>query len=121
MYFEIGMLPNEQSALEQEKEEAEKFLKELEKAVIKYCYKIIGIDFPDRGFLLFWQLSATEKMHYFEIEPKIEELVNESDKAVREQKLGELLDFLGSNPIEKVDKAFIAKNSKGIREFLELI
>ena len=93
----------------------------LEKAVIKYCYKIIGIDFPDRGFLLFWQLSATEKMHYFEIEPQIEALVNETERNVRDQKLNELLEFLGSNPIEKVDKAFIAKNGKGIREFLNLV
>ncbi len=121
MYFEIGMVPNEQSSLEQEKQEADTFLKELEKAVIKYCYKIIGIDFPDRGFLLFWQLSATEKMHYFEIEPQIEALVNETERNVRDQKLNELLEFLGSNPIEKVDKAFIAKNGKGIREFLNLV
>jgi phosphoglucomutase/phosphomannomutase len=121
MYFEIGMVPNEKSLLEEEKQQADDFLKELEKAVLKYCYKIIGIDFPDRGFLLFWQLAATEKMHYFEIEPEIEELIKETDKSIREQKLNELLEFLGSNPVEKVDKAFIAKNGKGIREYLNLI
>jgi sulfur carrier protein ThiS len=60
-------------------------------------------------------------MHYFEIEPQIEALVNETERNVRDQKLNELLEFLGSNPIEKVDKAFIAKNGKGIREFLNLV
>jgi phosphomannomutase len=120
MYFEIGLLPQKNPNLIEEKERVEALLNELEKAVMRYCYKIIGIDFPDRGFLLFWQLAATEKMHYFEIEDEIAGLSNEADKNIRSQKLAKLLEFLGSNPVEKVDKAFKAKYNMGINEYLKL-
>jgi phosphoglucomutase len=44
---------------------------EIEKEFITALYKVIGIDFPERGFLLFWQLPAQDKIKYFEIEDNI--------------------------------------------------
>lgn len=119
-YFEIGLNPNSDTKLDDEKSLVAGVLQELEKAVIKYCYKVIGIDFPDRGFLLFWQLDAVNKMLYFKIEPQIEEIKKIEDKQLRKEKLNELLSFLGSDPIRKVDKAFKAKYGVGIESFLEL-
>ena len=119
-YFEIGLNPNPDTKLEDKKNYVAGVMQEIEKAVIKYCYRIIGIDFPDRGFLLFWQLDAVNKMLYFKIEPQIADLIEVEDKLVRKQKLNELLSFLGSDPIQKVDKAFKAKYGKGIKSYLEL-
>lgn len=120
IYFEVGLYPNDNTILEIEKAKGKEIIDELEKLILKYCYKIIGIDFPDRGFLLFQQLDAINKMLYFKIEPQIEDLINEEDKIEREKKLFELLSFLGSNPIEKVDRAFKAKNNKGIKQYLNI-
>ena len=84
------------------------------------CYKMIGIDFPIRGFLLFWQLPLDDKMKYFEIEPTIEKLKEIKDKDARKNALFELLTFLGSNPIEKVDAAFKEKNDLSMLDYLSL-
>lgn len=120
MYFEIGTSPFGKGKYEEIKTKTEELLREFEKSVLKYCYKSIGVDFPDRGFLIFWQVPMKDKLHYFEIEPKIEDLKNEPDKVVRQSKLNELLGFLGSDPIEKVDSAFKAKNKINIRGMLNL-
>lgn len=120
MYFEIGTLPNENTPLEKEKELAEELLQRLEKDVMKYCYKIIGIDFPDRGFLLFTQLTAVDKMKYFEIEDELALVKDILGKEERIKRMGEILAFLGSDPILKVDKAFKAKYNMGIKEYLKL-
>lgn len=120
-YFEVGRKPvNNLEELAQEKKIADEIKDELEKLVLTYAYKIIGIDFPERGFLLFWQLPAQVKMKYFEIESDIEALVEVEDNKEREEKLYKLLIFLGADPIEKVDKAFIAKNGKGVLDYLGL-
>lgn len=120
MYFEIGTKPFDISEYQTIKDKAEVLTKDFEKVVLKYCYKIIGIDFPDRGFLLFWQIPMKDKMKYFEIEPQIEALKEEKDTKVKEEKLAAVMEFLGKDPIQKVDDAFKAKNGVGIREYLNI-
>jgi phosphomannomutase len=119
-YFEIGVDSTKVADLEEMKKYAKSVREALEKDMLKYCYKIIGIDFPDRAFLLFWQLPAQVKMQYFVIEKDIEQLKQIADVDARRTKLNDLLKFLGSDPIDKVDKAFIAKNQIGILKYLEL-
>ena len=120
MYFEIGTNPTTAALLEETKSKIENLLHELEKEVMLTCYKMIGIDFPIRGFLLFWQLPLDDKMKYFEIEPTIEKLKEIKDKDARKNALFELLTFLGSNPIEKVDAAFKEKNDLSMLDYLSL-
>ncbi|HRO65651.1 MAG TPA: hypothetical protein PKU78_05500, partial [Candidatus Dojkabacteria bacterium] len=119
-YFEIGVKANPDKSLEELKAMAEEMRERLEKAVLKYCYKIIGIDFPDRGFLLFWQLPAWDKLKYFEVEPKIAELKSIQDPFRRKAELDKLLTFLGADPVKKIDKAFIAKYQTGVIDYLDL-
>jgi phosphomannomutase len=57
---------------------------------------------------------------YFEIEDDITNLKSISDNDERKKELFRRLEFLGANPIEKVNKAFQAKYKKGILEYLEL-
>jgi len=102
------------------KEKIIQLREQLEKNVMQYCYKLLDVDFPDRGFLLFWQLPLNDKLHYFDIEEKIAGLKNVADRATRKEELYKLLQFLGANPIEKVDKAFKEKYKKGILEYLGL-
>jgi len=78
------------------------------------------VDFPDRGFLLLWQLPLDDKLKYSEIEDEITRLKRIADKSERKEKLFKHLRFLGANPIEKVDKAFKEKYKKGILEYLSL-
>ena len=120
MYFEIGSPPTEIDKIETTKAETEAVLLELEKAVMLHCYSTIGVDFPERGFLLFWQLPLDDKMKYFEIEPELESLTQIANKKERQQKLDSLLAFLGSNPVQKVDAAFKAKYKKTPLEYLQL-
>ena len=87
---------------------------------MQYCYRLLGVDFPDRGFLLFWQLPLNDKLKYFELEDKIVKLKNTSDAGVRKKELEKLLIFLGANPVEKVDNAFREKYNAGILEYLDL-
>jgi phosphoglucomutase/phosphomannomutase len=87
---------------------------------MQYCYQLLDVDFPDRGFLLFWQLPLNDKLKYFEIEEEITRLKSVSDDNERKEKLFALLEFLGANPIEKVNKAFKEKYNSGILEYLEL-
>ncbi|MDO8429398.1 MAG: phospho-sugar mutase [Candidatus Daviesbacteria bacterium] len=120
MYFEIGSQPFDISEIKKIKSSTEEIMKDLEKEFMQACYKIIGVDFPDRGFLLFWQLPLNTKLKYFEIEPQIEQLKDELNKTTRQQKLDELLKFLGSDPIDKIDKAFQAKYNQSIKDYLQL-
>ena len=71
-----------------------------------------------RGFLLFWQLPLKDKMRYFEIEDQVAALKNAGSKQEKEQQLQELFAFLGSDPIEKVDRAFSARFGSGIKDYL---
>lgn len=120
MYYEIGSDPFSVADYTKVREETDNIRKELEKDFMQVCYKIIGVDFPDRGFLLFWQLPLQSKMRYFEIEQEIVELKDIENKEERQKKLNQLLEFLGSNPIEKIDQAFKAHFDKNIQEYLSL-
>jgi phosphoglucomutase/phosphomannomutase len=106
--------------IDSEKESVINIRENLEKSVMRYCYQLLDVDFPDRGFLLFWQLPLNDKLKYFEIEDEITRLKNVSDKKEREEKLFKLLEFLGANPIQKINRAFEAKYQVGILEYLEL-
>lgn len=119
MYFEIGSLPFDIKNIQKIKHNMQELLNDFEKSFMIESYRAINVDFPERGFLLFWQLPLTDKLHYFEIEEQIVELLNE-EKNKRRKKLDYLLKFLGRDPIQKVDKAFIKKYNKSIEEYLEI-
>jgi phosphoglucomutase/phosphomannomutase len=120
MYFEVFGKPFRLEDIDAEMEKIVKMREKLEKNVMQYCYKLLDVDFPDRGFLLFWQLPLDAKLKYFEIEENITLLKNISDDGERKEKLFKLLEFLGANPIQKIDKAFEAKYQSGIMEYLKL-
>ncbi|HSO19830.1 MAG TPA: hypothetical protein VLT88_10250, partial [Desulfosarcina sp.] len=92
----------------------------LERAFMGYCYEILGVDFPERGFLLFWQLPLDDKLEYFEVEEEIAALRQVADAGQRKEKLSAILTFLGANPVQKVDKAFAARYGSGIMAYLDL-
>jgi phosphoglucomutase/phosphomannomutase len=120
MYFEVFGKPFKLENIDAEKEIIINIRRALEKSVMQYCYLLLDVDFPDRGFLLFWQLPLNDKLKYFEIEEEITRLKSVSDDNERKEKLFALLEFLGANPIQKIDKAFQAKYKSGILEYLEL-
>ena len=120
MYFEVFGKPFKLENIDAEKERVINIRENLEKSVMQYCYQLLDVDFPDRGFLLFWQLPLTDKLKYFEIEEDITRLKSVSDEKERNEKLFALLQFLGANPIQKIDKAFREKYKAGILEYLEL-
>jgi len=120
IYFEIGTSRVSKNKLAETKQNVERVSGELEKEVMLICYGIIGIDFPERGFLLFSQLPIEDKLKYFEIEREIENLRNLDDKKERNEKLSLIVSFLGSNPVQKIDEAFCAKHGISISEYLDL-
>ncbi len=120
MYFEVFGKPFKLEDFDTEKEKIIKIRENLEKSFMQYCYRLLNVDFPDRGILLFWQLPLDDKLKYFEIEDEITRLKSVADKNKRKEKLFKRLQFLGANPIEKVDKAFKEKYKKGILEYLGL-
>lgn len=119
-YIEIGRKPIKNGTLATEKKAAEVIKDELEREVLKYCYKIIGYDLPDRSFLLFWQMPITDKAKYFEVEAQIAALKTIENRAEKETQLNALLGFLGSNPIEKINEAFRVEYGKGVRDYIGL-
>jgi phosphoglucomutase len=120
MYFEVSGKPFKLENFEAEKEKIIKIREALEKNFMQYCYRLLNVDFPERGFLLFWQLPLDDKLKYFEIEEEITRLKSVAAVDERKEKLLKRLQFLGANPIEKVDKAFKAKYKKGILAYLGL-
>ncbi len=120
MYFEVFGKPFQRADIESEKQKVIKTRERLEKNFMQYCYKLLDVDFPERGFLLFWQLPLDAKLKYFEIEEEIIGLKRLSDENQRREELFKLLEFLGANPIQKIDKAFEAKYQSGIMEYLKL-
>ena len=120
MYFEVFGKPFRLEDFDPEKEKIIKIRENLEKSLMQYCYRLLNVDFPDRGILLFWQLPLDDKLKYFEIEDEITRLKSVADKNERKEKLFKRLQFLGANPIEKVDTAFKEKYKKGILEYLGL-
>ena len=120
MYFEVIGKPCNPENLADEKAKITAIRQKLEKIFMQYCYRLLEVDFPDRGFLLFWQLPLDDKLKYFEVEDQIVKLKTTSDPRARKNELETLLRFLGANPIEKVDNAFRDKYSTGILEYLDL-
>jgi phosphoglucomutase/phosphomannomutase len=118
MYYEIGYAPA--ADLKGVKQAAEELLRKLETDFMTVCYQIIGVDFPKRGFLLFWQLPLSSKLKYFEIEDQIIALKDIPEKSARQGKLTEILAFLGSNPTQKVNQAFKDKFGNTIEKYLDL-
>ena len=120
MYFEVFGKPFRLENFDSQKDKIINIRENLEKTFMLYCYQLLEVDFPDRGFLLFWQLPLEDKLKYFEIEDEITRLKGVADKTQRKEKLFKQLQFLGANPIEKVNKAFQAKYQMGILEYLGL-
>jgi phosphoglucomutase len=120
MYFEVFGKPFKLEDFDPQKEKIISIRENLEKSFMQYCYRLLNVDFPDRGFLLFWQLPLDDKLKYFEIEDEITRLKSVADKNERKEKLFKRLQFLGANPIEKVDKAFTEKYKKGMLAYLGL-
>ena len=120
MYFEVFGEPFSLEEIHNEKQRIIGIRERLERAFMNYCYGVLGVNFPERGFLVFWQLPLTDKLKYFEIEDQIAGLRNISDADERRTQLDKMLEFLGANPVEKVDEAFKAKYSSGIAKYLEL-
>jgi phosphoglucomutase len=121
LYVEIdrGKVPPEQLATIDK--QTQELFHDLEKAVMNTCYAMIGVHMPERGFLLFWQLSLEQKLKYFEIEPQLEALKEIQDTQERSRRLYSLLAFLGSNPIEKIDEAFKAKHGVSVLTYLGVV
>lgn len=120
LYIEIGSQPYDIANSDEVRANITQIIHQVEKAIMKYMYKLIGVDFPDRGFLLFWQLPLQDKLHYFEIEDQIAALKDEADSNERQAKLDDILAFLGSDPIMKIDQAFQAKYNQPIAQYLNL-
>jgi phosphoglucomutase/phosphomannomutase len=120
MYFEILGRPCDPADQAENRQQIENLCGKLEKQLMQYCYGILGVDFPERGFLLFWQLPLDTKMKYFEIEEDIAALTSMDDPVARRQALDQQLQFLGANPVQKIDQAFAARYEKGVLEYLEL-
>ena len=120
MYFELVGKPCRPADLAAAKQALVDVRLRLEKIFMRYCYGLIGVDFPERGFLLFWQLALKDKLRYFEIEDEIARLKDTPERGARIDTLNSLLKFLGANPIQKVDNAFKARFGQGIREFLDI-
>ena len=120
MYFEVFGEPCNLEEIQTEKARIIGIRETLEKAFMYYCYELLGVDFPERGFLVFWQLPLTDKLKYFDIEDQIADFRNIVDPEKRRDKLYSLLAFLGANPVEKVDEAFKAEYETGILGYLDL-
>jgi phosphoglucomutase/phosphomannomutase len=120
MYFEVMGRPLPIEEIPDCKTVIREICQDIEKAVMQYCYRILGVDFPERGFLLFWQLPLTDKLRYFQIEEDIADLKRLESREDRQHHLDEVLKFLGANPVEKIDAAFNARYGTGIRRYLGL-
>jgi phosphoglucomutase/phosphomannomutase len=120
IYIEVFGKQFDMKYIDQEKRRINQIRENLEKSFMLYCYKIINVEFPDRGFLLFWQLPLLDKLKYFEIEEQIVNLKEIVDKNKRKNDLFNLLGFLGSNPIEKINNAFEKKYAVGVLQYLDL-
>ncbi|WP_419658871.1 Pgm2: phosphoglucomutase (glucose phosphomutase) [Desulfosarcina variabilis str. Montpellier] len=121
IYIEVLGQPFDPSTINAVKSSLVAIREQLERAFMGYCYQILGVDFPERGFLLFWQLPLSDKLKYFTIEDQLAALKNVADAGERKQKMKKLLAFLGANPVQKVDGAFAARFGQGVVDFLELV
>ena len=120
IYIEVLGRSFDLSTIEAAKAQIVCIQERLEQTFMAYCYGILGVDFPERGFLLFWQLPLDDKMKYFEIEEQIAGLKAVADAGERQVQLNALLSFLGANPVLKVDRAFAARYGSGMMAYLGL-
>ena len=120
IYIEVLGKPFDPADIVAAKERLVAIQQKLERAFMSYCYGILGVDFPERGYLLFWQLPLDDKLKYFEVEEEIAALKDVADAADRRARMDEQLAFLGANPVQKVDPAFFARYGTGLLEYLEL-
>jgi phosphoglucomutase len=120
MYFELVGKPCRRADLAAAQQALVDVRLRLEKNFMRYCYGLIGVDFPERGFLLFWQLPLKDKLRYFEVEERLAGLKEVPDRDGRSRQMNALLAFLGANPVQKVDKAFEARYGAGILQYLDL-
>ena len=120
IYIEVLGKPFDPADIVTAKERLVAIQQKLEKAFMSYCYGILGVDFPERGYLLFWQLPLDDKLKYFEVEETIAALKDVADAADRRARLDEQLAFLGANPVQKVAPAFVARYGEGLLEYLGL-
>jgi phosphoglucomutase/phosphomannomutase len=120
MYFEAVGTPCTPDSLGAARQALIEIRERLERTFMAYCYRLIGVDFPERGFLLFWQLPLADKLRFFDIEEEIARLKETAEPSARAQALAAMLAFLGANPVQKVDKAFKARYGAGIHAYLGL-
>jgi phosphoglucomutase/phosphomannomutase len=120
MYFEALGTPCTPDSLGAARQALIEIRERLERTFMAYCYRLIGVDFPERGFLLFWQLPLADKLRFFDIEEEIARLKETAEPSARAQALAAMLAFLGANPVQKVDKAFKARYGAGIHAYLGL-
>lgn len=121
IYIELGFTPSaSMEHLAATIKGSSAIVSDIEKAVMLKMYETIDISFPERGFLLFWQLPLDDKLKYFEVEPKIAALKDIDGIEQRKQQLHSLLAFLGANPLQKVNDAFSAHFGAPIEDYLEL-
>lgn len=116
MYYEIGSEPFSLERVGEIRDAMEVLLKRLEKTFMKVCYVCVGVDFPDRGFLLFWQLPLNDKMKYFEIEEQLA-AIKDLPQEQRQAAFTQLVAFLGSNPVQKFDDAFKAQYGASFSDY----
>jgi phosphoglucomutase/phosphomannomutase len=119
MYFELGSQSFKNEGKQKVEESLTKTLHEIEIEFMTYCYRLLGVNFPKRGFKLFNQIPLLDKLKYFEVEEEICKLKNINKKERRKQ-LEKILKFLGSNPVEKVNLAFKEKYKVSLEEYLKL-
>ena len=121
IYIEVLGRPFDPSVIDTAKAQIAEIQQKLERAFMYYCYDILGVDFPERGFLLFWQLPLDDKLKYFAIEDQIAGLKDIADTGKRKAKLDDLLEFLGADAVLKVDKAFVERYGSGIMTYLNFV
>lgn len=120
IYIELGTEPVGGDNLPEIRAMVEEKRIDIEKTVMQECFRLIGIEFPERGFLLFWQLPVESKLLYFEKENLIENLKDENDSEVKKKKLAEILSFLWSDPLKKINIAFEKKHGINIEKYLKI-
>jgi phosphoglucomutase/phosphomannomutase len=120
IYIEVLGKPFDPADIAAAKKKIVAIQQNLERAFMSYCYGILGVDLPERGYLLFWQLPLDDKLKYFEVEEKIAALKDIGDATDRRARLDEQLAFLGANPLQKVDPAFEARYGSGVLHYLGL-
>ncbi len=114
----IEVIADSALPLERQREVAARTVADVERAVMGHCYKVLGVEFPERGYLLFSQLPLDDKLRYFTVEDEVAALKEKEPLATRESRLRELLAFLGADPVQKMDRAFTARFGQGVRAYL---